>query len=40
MLNVISEKGGSIMENKWGTGDRRGNKLEFTILRIYFSETS
>ena len=34
ILNVISEKGGSIMENKWGTGDKRGTKLEFTVKRL------
>ena len=30
-LNVISEKGGGNMENKWGMGDKRGTKLEYTV---------
>jgi len=34
ILNLISQKRGSIMENKWGTGDERGTKLEFTVRKL------
>ena len=34
ILTVISEKGGSIMENKWGTGGQKGDQIRIYLLFI------